>query len=254
MLLQSAREQYAEQQKITASAILTARRKRTAAQVAAVVVAHQLDAAALAFESTAEQLAEQGLEAAPVAVASLTSVVSRSRDVVPLAEKARSRSTLDRLVSALVMDASRTAATVDLGRRPALTGYIRSLNGPSCPRCAILAGRVYRYSTGFRRHPGCDCLMTPTTLDRGRSLVTDPMAALRDGQVRGLSKADTEAVLEHGADFGKVVNIRRREAGLTVGSSVFARAGKLTPQGILHVASDRADAVRLLTKHGYIAA
>jgi hypothetical protein len=58
--------------------------------------------------------------------------------------------------------------------------------------------------------------------------------------------------LDEGADLNRVVNIRLKSAGLSIGSSVYARAGQLTPQGCLHLASDRADVVRLLTKHGYI--
>src|SRR5690348_18342012 len=35
------------------------------------------------------------------------------------------------------------------------------LNPPSCQRCAILAGRWYRWSQGFLRHPRCDCVNLP---------------------------------------------------------------------------------------------
>lgn len=251
MLLQSAREQYAAQQKINASAVLTARRKGSAKDVAVVIAAHQAEAVALAFGSTPELLAEQGIDAPPGGIASLSSVLSHVDDVTPLAQKAKAAGTLDRLVLALVMDASRTAATVDLGRRPRLTGYVRSLNAPSCSRCAVLAGRVYRYSTGFQRHPRCDCLMTPTVTSTGRNLVIDPMRAVRDGQVRGLSKGDMQA-LDAGADLNQVVNVRRESAGLVVGSSVFTRGNRLTPQGIARIASDRDEALELLKQHGYV--
>ena len=34
-------------------------------------------------------------------------------------------------------------------------GYIRVVGAMCCSRCAILAGRWYRYSAGFERHPNC---------------------------------------------------------------------------------------------------
>jgi hypothetical protein len=110
---------------------------------------------------------------------------------------------------------------------------------------------VYRYSEGFQRHPRCDCLMTPTNQTIGPTLVTDPQEALDKGWVRGLSKADTEA-LNAGAELGEVVNVHRKAAGLTVGSSVMVRAGRLTPQGCLEFASGRTQALELLRRYGYI--
>lgn len=37
----------------------------------------------------------------------------------------------------------------------AAQGYVRLVNPPCCSRCAILAGRFYRWSSGFDRHPHC---------------------------------------------------------------------------------------------------
>jgi hypothetical protein len=167
-------------------------------------------------------------------------------------EQAQTNAAFDAIVLSLVQDAGRTAAAVDVGRRPAVTGYVRSLNLPSCSRCAVLAGRVYRHSTGFLRHPRCDCLMTPTTGDIGPELVLDPADAIADGQITGLSRADLDA-LDAGADLGQVVNVRRKAAGLTVGTSVVTRAGRLTPQGVMRAAGDDRDrAIELLREHGYI--
>lgn len=253
-MLSSAREQYVEQQKITAAAVLTSRRtrKRSMSAVLAGLTAAQLESAALTFGSTPAQLAEQGIEAPAEGRASLSAVVS-GPDAANWLGKAKSDIAFDRIVAALVSDAGRTAATVDLLRRPRLTGYVRSLTLPSCSRCAVLAGRVYRYSTGFQRHPRCDCLMTPSTLETGRDLVFDERPALRSGQITGLSKGDVEAI-DAGADLGQVVNVRRREAGLWVGSSVISRGDRLTPQGIAYLSSSRDEAISLLTRHGYITA
>src|SRR5690606_32784856 len=41
-------------------------------------------------------------------------------------------------------------------------GYTRMLNPPSCSRCAILAGRWFRWNDGFQRHPQCDCVHIPS--------------------------------------------------------------------------------------------
>ena len=98
----------------------------------------------------------------------------------------------------------------------------------------------------------CDCLMTPTTLAAGKDLTLDPTDAIKSGQIRGLSKGDL-AALDNGADFGRVVNVRRTQAGLRVGSSVMERGGRMTPQGILRASGDdRARAVDLLRANGYL--
>jgi hypothetical protein len=251
-MLTSAREQYAEQQRISALGLRQARRAATrgTAAVAAVLSGYQLHAAALTFDSTAAILAEQSIEAPSAGTASLSAVTTGAA-AIQLLDQVQTDVAFDRLILSLIQDAGRTATAVDIGRRPALTGYVRSLNLPSCSRCAILAGRVYRYSTGFQRHPACDCLMTPTTESAGRDLVLDPTDAIKSGQIRGLSKGDHEA-LDAGADLGQVVNVRRKQAGLRVGSSVIARGDRLTPQGILRIASDRDEVLRLLRQHRYL--
>jgi hypothetical protein len=94
--------------------------------------------------------------------------------------------------------------------------------------------------------------MAPTTLRAGTDHTTNPARAFERGEVRGLSKADTEA-LQSGADMGQVVNVRRKQAGLTQGSSVLERGGRLTPAGITRVASDDKDeALVLLRRFGYV--
>jgi hypothetical protein len=42
-----------------------------------------------------------------------------------------------------------------IDRKRVEIGYIRLLTPPSCARCVILAGRFYRWSDGFKRHPNC---------------------------------------------------------------------------------------------------
>lgn len=112
----------------------------------------------------------------------------------------------ERLVEAMVQDAARDAQSVDIVTRPWIS-HVRHLVLPSCSRCVQLAGRVYRWSMEFQRHPGCDCVMVPTTLAND-SLTYDAGQLALDGKVTGLSKADRTAI-EMGADFNQVVNAKR---------------------------------------------
>lgn len=251
-MLATARRQYVRQQQIAALGLRQARRvaPRGSRTVAGVVGRYQVASALLALEFAPLVLGEQGIPAAAEGRVATASVLTGSAAALML-DQAETDAAFDRLVLSLIQDAGRTAQSVDSATRPAVTGYVRSLNPPSCSRCAILAGRVYRHSSGFLRHPRCDCLMTPTNEAVGAELVTDPMQMFRDGQIRGLSAADVQAV-NGGADLAQVVNIRRKAAGLTVGSSVVARAGRPTPAGIYRLASDRAEALALFRRFGYV--
>lgn len=250
-MLTTSRRHYQQQQRVSALAVREARRRSSVTQVASAVVAYQLAAAMLSFECGELELSEQGLNAPPAAAAEPRALVSQGALVASMLEATSGRPAVDRLVSTLVNDAGRTASLVDIVRRPAISGYVRSLNLPSCSRCAVLAGRVYRYSTGFQRHPLCDCIMTPTTAGVGDELTLDPTDAIEKGQITGLSKGDLEA-LDLGADLGQVVNVRRRAAGLRVGTSVIERGNRLTPQGIARLASTRDEAIRLLRANRYL--
>lgn len=64
----------------------------------------------------------------------------------------RGRLALERIAQTAIADAARMAAGVDVASRRQV-GYVRMLNPPSCSRCAILAGRWYRWNAGFARHP-----------------------------------------------------------------------------------------------------
>ena len=251
-MLTSALDQYRQQQRLTALGLRQARRvtPRGTGAVSRIVATYQVAAIALALGSTPEVLAEQGIEAPAVASVGSASLLTGSA-ATDLLERVETPAAFDRLILSLIVDAGRTAAAVDVARRPTLTGYVRSLNPPSCGRCAVLAGRVYRYSTGFLRHPRCDCLMTPTTDAIGKELITDPTDLVERGLIRGLSEGDMEA-LDNGADLGKVVNVRRKQAGLMVGSSVIKRGNQLTPQGVLRLASNREQAIELLRRYGYL--
>lgn len=220
----------------------------------------QLLMARRAIRAVEEQVAEQGLDATPVAEVLAEAFAGISAYGIPLQDRiAFARSALGtedknvlRMALTEVSDVSRVVTGVSLASRPTLEGYVRYLNPPSCARCVILAGRVYRWVDGFQRHDNCDCDMIPVeNADELPSWATDPMEAFRRGEVTGLSKADTQAV-QDGANLSQVVNVRRKAAGLQIAGEVIERGGRLTAEGIYRLASDRDDAIRLLERAGYI--
>jgi hypothetical protein len=222
-------------------------RPRGTQAVLAAVVTHQMAQATLSQTAVAQMLAEQEIDAAAEAllnsaafateVAMLTEMLDAAGDVG-----------FDRLVESIVQDAGRAAESVAVTVRPNIY-HVRYLSPPSCGRCAVLAGRVYRYSDGFLRHPNCDCVMIPTTV--AAPYAQDPESLFREGMVTGLSKADAQAVRD-GADLGQVVNVRSRKAGLQQAGRVLARAGRPTPEGIYATTNSREEAVAALKAAGYI--
>jgi len=102
-------------------------------------------------------------------------------------------------------DTARLAVTAGMAARPHASGYYRMLRPPSCARCAILAGKHFAWNAGFKRHPRCDCVHIPVQ-EADDSLAFDPRAAVEAGQVTGMSKANTKAIVELGADPSQVVN------------------------------------------------
>lgn len=157
------------------------------------------------------------------------------------------RFTADLITRTQVADAGRAADITALTTRHAMTGYIRVLSRPSCSRCAILAGRHYRWNAGFRRHPRCDCVHLPVpSASIADPLITRPRAyfdSLTEAeQNKAFTSAGAEAI-RRGADPGQVVNARRGAAGLTpAGARITAaeatairdgrQIGRLTPRNV----------------------
>lgn len=171
---------------------------------------------------------------------------------------AAGRFTLDTIVRSQVADAGRTADGVALAVRPQLPGYVRMVVGGTCARCLILAGRVYRWSTGFQRHPRCDCRHIPAPEDVAGDLRTDPKAAFEampdSEQERVFGRAGAEAIRD-GADMARVVNARRGMqvvGGRQFTTEAAGRRPRLMPEQIYRDARDRDDAIRLLRLHRYI--
>lgn len=210
---------------------------------------HQAANAALAQTAVATMLDQQDIDSDAEALLNTVAFTTDVSRLLAMIDKTAA-SDLDRLAASLVQDAGRAAETVAVAVRPDIR-FVRYLTLPSCSRCAVLAGRVYRYSQGFLRHPNCDCVMLPTTV-AAPDLVQDPAELARNGQIRGLSGADMLAI-EQGADFSQVVNVRGKRAGLRQAGRVLERAGRPTPEGIFSLAGDDRDkAVRLLKQFRYL--
>lgn len=189
------------------------------------------------------------------------------------------------VISNEIADAGRAATGVGIVSRLGV-GYVRMLVPPSCSRCVILAGRYYHWSRGFARHKNCNCRHVPSNEDVAGDITTDPKKYFESldesEQNKVFGKAGAQAVRD-GADLSQVVNARR---GLTIvggraqrtdvygrmllttteGVTKRGQAGKalkargrnarktprLMPEAIYEIAENRAEAIELLRKYGYI--
>jgi hypothetical protein len=116
-----------------------------------------------------------------------------------------------RMAASEVADAGRGSAGLAMAGNRTVTGYVRMVRSGACARCAILAGRWYRYNADFQRHKRCQCYAAPATDARpGRR--TDPMAFFRslsrEEQDRRFTAAGAQAIRD-GSDIYQVVNARR---------------------------------------------
>jgi len=264
----------------------------------------QREAAALGSEMVADALTQQQLRTRPEGRFQPDSLVGWASDGRPLESLLATpagvaldalkdgmapadalnagRVSVERIARTQIADAGRVAAGVEVAVRPR-TGWVRMLTPPSCSRCLVLAGKFYRWSDGFDRHPNDDCVSIPSAEDRGNDLRTDP-----DAYLKSLSKAEQDKLLgaanaqawRDGADLNQVVNARRgmqntqafgQDVQITTeGTTTRGFAGqrlisqgarvtrqraqtpRLTPESIYKAAKDRDDALRLLRRFGYI--
>lgn len=141
-------------------------------------------------------------------VAAKTAVAGGASENVALAEGGR---WLEMAVRTLMSDTGRAVESTGVAAHRGV-GYVRMLNPPACSRCVVLAGKFYRYNTGFRRHPGCDCRHIPAresmsgdlTVDADKYFASLPAAE----QDRLFTKSGAQAIRD-GADINQVVNVRR---------------------------------------------
>lgn len=262
-MLDSAVAHYRQQQRYAAVGVAAARRAwglRNPALVAGTLAYLQSLAARDGAASVAEMLDEQGIDAEPIGEVNteqLAGVASDGRPLGTLTGQARSLPALETIVLTQISDASRVAAGVGVAARPKV-GWTRMVTPPSCPRCAVLAGKFFRWNQGFQRHPRCDCRHIPTTEDRVGDVRTNPRALFEQGQVRGVTAAEQKAIAA-GGDVGQVVNARRSlyvdEAGRPMTREPLVHRGsvRITPEQIYReAAGSHAEALRLLERFGYI--
>ncbi len=167
----------------------------------------------------------------------------------------RAGDTLDRIARSEVTDAGQVAETTAITADRSVTGWVRMLAPGSCGRCAILAGKHYRWNAGFLRHPGCRCRHVPAVEDRADEVMTDPhlyFRSLSEADQNRLFGAGGAEAIRLGADIFKVVNVQTRNAGLGVAGRD-SRVGRSMPAALIRRAGgDRDEAIRLLTAFGYI--
>lgn len=251
------------------------------ARLMVIVSAAQVGAAAAGAAYVAQALQEIGQETAAagtVAAGAFGGVASDGRPLASLLYSAvvqtrtaaagrtplldagdQGRRVLDMIVRTQVADAGREAAGVAITARPNI-GWTRYVSPPCCQRCAVLAGRWFKWNDGFQRHPRCDCRHVPTGQEGSRHLASkvDP------GQVRDLTQAQRKAISD-GADMNQVINAHRAGARAADGMTTTAGAtrkgtagqrlkgrARLTPEGIYKVSATRDEAIERLIANGYI--
>lgn len=186
---------------------------------------------------------------------------------------------LGRIVTTQVQDAARVATGVAMVADRAVDRYVRVATPPSCSRCVVLAGKVYRVERAFDRHHLCDCVHAaaadgvepPSPEELYRQMTPDQR------RKAGWSLADQRAI-DDGGDLYQVTNARRKLRAMTVagrpvqttlhGATRRGLAGKrlgaprgraavrLTPEQIYLEAGrlgwSRDETIRQLTRFGYI--
>lgn len=227
-----------------------------------------------------------GVPLAEALLAPMWATLAQVTRGVPVAHAmARGEAVLDVVTRTAIADAGRASDSVGMVSRPAVTSYVRVVEGGACSRCIVLAGREYGVSKAFARHPRCHCSMEPVTREHKPTPVDpqdvyDKMSPAERKATFG--EAAVKAV-DDGADIAQVVNARRGMASAVVyGQNILKTAEGVTRRGIAgqrlrnfqrtpgqrlstsrtprlmpeeiykQADGDRDHAVRLLRLHGYI--
>jgi hypothetical protein len=210
--------------------------------------------------------------------------VGLARGATPARALESAHKRLDRLVGSEVHDAGKGAVEAAMRLEPQIVGWERYVNTPCCSRCAILAGRFYKVSDGFERHPGCRCCHRPMTqAGKDAGPEQDPrdlFYEMTDEQQNAAFTPEGARAIRDGADISQVVNsrwqggVRGKSAGMSRPGDPYTTAGtgrrsaygrqeraagrrvprrRLSPQGVALQAGD--DTVlyrRLLRENGYL--
>lgn len=194
------------------------------------------------------------------------SISAQRRGFSARAAMARGAAFLDMVVRTVVADTGRQADQAAMVANRKVLAYVRVVELPACSRCIILAGREYSVSSGFLRHPRCDCTMEPVT-KRNRPTPADAQDIFENMTPEQRRKVFGDAgakAIDDGANIYSVVNARKAMAqvemfGETVqvtyagtGSRKRKRPPRLMPEEIYRQAESREQAIRLLYKNGYL--
>lgn len=193
-----------------------------------------------------------------------------------------------RYVATTIADTDRSATQVAMASNPGCLAYMRVVELPACARCILLSGQTYSYSTGFLRHPNCDCQTLPLREPEWEGVKTpkELYEAMTPKQRRKAFTVAGQKAIDQGADIEQVVNARRgmttahvhgrdvqsttqgttkrstygrrlRRAGgefVKVPGQRYTRSTtpRLMPEEIFNIAGGRREQLRLLRRYGYI--
>lgn len=277
MLLLSAVEHDRKQRRLTDEVARRVRRERRPRKAAEVLAAGQVVATRDAADAVPRMVEERGLDPTAVASVSPTGLAGVASDGRPLETLVGlstdlGRDWLEFVAVTQIADTSRAAASLSIATRPAVGGWVRMINPGACSRCAVQAGKFFRWNQGFDRHPGCLCTHVPAReadysdprLSGDKYFHTlDPAE-----QDRLFTKAGARAIRD-GADLGQVVNARRGMESVRIGNrkALITREGatsrglagrsmrgrtRVMPETIYDAAPSRDEAIRLLKRNGFI--
>lgn len=264
------------------SAAMTGEFDQSWGQIAAPVyettVAAQIAAASTGMAYVGTLLAETDVDAPPVAALApqafagsappygapldtlLDGSVVRAKQAVStgmtaVAALSQARSWLQGAVLDSVRFANREAVAAEITVRPAVQGWVRMLNPPSCKFCINLAGKWFRWNEGFESHPGCDCRHIPAQEAVAGDYTVDPYAYFRSisstEQDRIFGKRDAQAIRD-GADIHRVVNVRGRGLATPKRARKFGTPGKKTIDDIHREAGgNRERSIELMRSEGF---
>lgn len=209
-------------------------------------------------------VASSGAQLLPVlygAVIAAKASMLKKNDVAGALESGRNR--LKSMVNLQTADAGRMATSLDMVSQKHVTGMVRVVVPPACDRCVVLAGKYYPWSQGFRRHPACDCTMTPANEAVEGHLTTDPyeyFESLSEAEQNKRFGSKNAQAIRDGADIFQIVNSRKElytaSGGLKATRYGTTRRGNWGYQQTKHVKTSRskytrATKVRLMPEEIY---
>jgi hypothetical protein len=137
------------------------------------------------------------------------------------------------IVKTTLEDTARSSTQAAMQARPSVNWYVRMIQGKTCSRCSVLAGRKYRSNVAFRRHKRCDCIHIPAADDRG-DWTTSPAKYFRSlstqDQDKIFGKSSAQAIRDSGVKQTTINQVVNAEQGVETVTS-FGREIQVTTVG-----------------------